>query len=128
MLALGKLQEGVDRLRSDFQEEKHMAHESRAVIHQRLDNQVQQIGHMETTIAISGEIDAQIRGELKGLKETVEKNQEAVSPTIAEWRRMKTLGLGIAGLIAMAGLTVGGIVAHMSETAVSGIRHWLKIP
>ena len=38
---------------------------------------------------------------------------------------MKTLGLGIAGLIAMASLTIGGIVAYMSET---GIRHWLKIP
>jgi hypothetical protein len=75
-----------------------MAHESRAVIHQRLDSQVQQIAHMETTIAVSGQIDAQVRGEIQGLKDTVEKNQEAVSPTIAEWRRMKTLGLGIAGL------------------------------
>jgi hypothetical protein len=127
MLALGKLQEGVTLLRIDFQDEKRMAHESRAVIHQRLDSQVQQIAHMETTIAVSGQIDAQVRGEIQGLKDTVEKNQEAVSPTIAEWRRMKTLGLGIAGLIAMAGLTIGGIVAYMSETAVSGIRHWLKI-
>lgn len=128
MLALGKLQTGVDRLRADFQDEKMMAHESRSVIHQRLDNQVQQIAHMETTIALSGQIDAQVREELQNLKDTVEKNQEAVSPTIAEWRRMKTLGLGIAGLIAMSGLTVGGILVYMSETAVSGIRHWLKIP
>ena len=128
MLALGKLQTGVDRLRADFQDEKLMAHESRSVIHQRLDNQVQQIAHMETTIALSGQIDVQVREELQNLKDTVEKNQEAVSPTIAEWRRMKTLGLGIAGLIAMSGLTVGGILVYMSETAVSGIRHWLKIP
>lgn len=39
---------------------------------------------------------------------------------------MKSLCVGISGLI--AGLTIGGIVAYMSETAVSGIRHWLKIP
>ncbi len=128
MLALGKLQEGVDRLRVDFQDEKGMAHESRAVIHQRLDNQALQIAHMETTIAISGEIDAQIRGEIKGLKETVEKNQGIVSPALEDWKRLKTLGVGISGLIALAGLTIGGIVAYMSETAVSGIRHWLKIP
>ncbi|WP_426238190.1 DUF1515 domain-containing protein [Pararhizobium sp. DWP1-1-3] len=128
MLALGKLQEGVDRLRVDFKDEKGMAHESRAVIHQRLDNQALQIAHMETTIAVRGQIDAQVRGEIQALKETVEKNQEAVSPTVAEWQRMKTLGLGMAGLIALAGLTIGGIVAYMSETAVSGIRHWLKIP
>ena len=128
MLALGKLQAGVDRLRADFQDEKQMAHESRAVIHQRLDSQVQQIGHMETTIAVSGQIDAQVRGEIQALKETVEKNQGVVSPAIEEWKRMKTLGVGISGLIALAGLTIGGIVAYMSETAVSGIRHWLKIP
>lgn len=128
MLALGRVQEGVDRLRDDFQDEKRMAHESRAVIHQRLDHQAQQIAHLETTIAVSGEIDAQVRGEIQSLKKTVEKNQEAVTPTIDEWKRMKTLGVGISGLIALAGLTIGGIVAYMSETAVSGIRHWLKIP
>lgn len=128
MLALGKLQAGVDRLRADFQDEKGMAHESRAVIHQRLDNQAQQIAHMETTIAVSGQIDAQVRGEIQALKETVEKNQGIVLPALEEWKRMKTLGVGISGLIALAGLTIGGIVAYMSETAVSGIRHWLKIP
>jgi hypothetical protein len=128
MLALGKLQEGVDRLRVDFQDEKVIAHESRAVIHQRLDNQALQIAQMETTLAVRGQIDAQVRGEIQALKETVEKNQGVVSPVIEEWKRMKTLGVGISGLIAFAGLTIGGIVAYVSETAVSGVRHWLKIP
>jgi hypothetical protein len=31
-------------------------------------------------------------------------------------------------LVALADLAIGGIVAYMSETAVSGIRYWLKIP
>lgn len=128
MLALGKLQEGVDRLRVDFQDEKQMAHESRAVIHQRLDNQALQIAHMETTIAVSGQIDAQVRGEIQALKETVEKNQGIVSPALEEWRRMKTLGVGISGLIALAGLTIGSIIAWAGETALTSIRHWLKIP
>jgi hypothetical protein len=112
----------------DFQDEKGMAHESRAVIHQRLDNQALQIAHMETTIAVSGQIDAQERGEIQSLKETVEKNQGIVTPAIDEGKRMKTLGVGISGLIALAGLTIGGIVAYMSETAVAAVRHWLRIP
>lgn len=128
MLALGRVQEGVDRLREDFQDEKRTAHESRAVIHQRLDSQAQQISHLETTIALSGQIDTQIRGELLALKETVEKNQDTVSPAIEDWRRMRTLGVGISGLIAFAGLTIGSIIAWAGETVVTTIRHWLKIP
>lgn len=127
MLALGRLQEGVDRLRDDFQDEKRIAHESRAVIHHRLDAQAQQIAHMETTIAISGQIDAQIRSELTSLKDTVERNQSAAAPMIAEWGRLKTLGVGISGLIALAGLTIGSIVAWAGEALVASIRQWLKI-
>lgn len=128
MLALGRVQEGVDRLRDDFQDEKRMAHESRAVIHQRLDQQAQQIAHMETTIAISGQIDSQIRGEIQGLKETVQKNQATVTPALEEWKRMKTLGVGFSGLVAFSGLTIGAIIAWAGESALTTIRHWLKIP
>ncbi|ARO28807.1 hypothetical protein NXC14_CH00810 [Rhizobium sp. NXC14] len=34
---------------------------------------------------------------------------------------------GISGLIAFAGLTVGGTVAYMSDSAIAWLRHWLKI-
>ncbi|NEI37078.1 hypothetical protein GR204_24340 [Rhizobium leguminosarum] len=67
---------------------------------------------------------SQIRGEIKTLKDTVEKNHEAVAQ---EWKKMKTLGYGISALIAFAGLTVGGVVAYMSDGAVAALRHWLKI-
>jgi hypothetical protein len=33
----------------------------------------------------------------------------------------------ISGLIAFAGLTIGGIVAYIGDGAVAVIRHWLKI-
>jgi hypothetical protein len=39
----------------------------------------------------------------------------------------EALEVGISGLIAFAGLTVGGIVAYASDGAVSALRHWLKI-
>ena len=125
-----KLDAVADRLdRSDevFAAEQKSAHISRSRIHLRIDEQAKQISHLDTTIAISGGVDAQIREEIKALKETVEKNHSAVTPALEEWKRMKTLGYGISGLIAFAGLTIGGTVAYMSDGAVSALRHWLKI-
>ncbi|NKL34996.1 hypothetical protein GFL49_14550 [Rhizobium leguminosarum bv. viciae] len=51
----------------------------------------------------------------------------AVAPTLEEWKKMKTLGYGISGLIAFAGLTIGGIIAYASDGAVAALRRWLKI-
>ena len=86
-----------------------------AVIQARLDRQAKQISHLDTTVAIGGEVDAQIREEIKTPKETVEKNHAAVQPALEEWKRMKTLGVGISGPIAFAGLTIGGIVAYIGD-------------
>jgi glucose-6-phosphate isomerase len=134
MHAIGKLEgsltginESVAQLRKDFGDEKANAHESRAVIHKRLDDQAKQIYHFDTTVAISAGVDAQIREEIKTLKETVQSNHASVQPALEEWRRMRTIGIGISGLIAFAGLTIGGIITYMSDGAVSALRHWLKI-
>jgi glucose-6-phosphate isomerase len=134
MHAIGKLEgsltginESVAQLRKDFGDEKANAHESRAVIHKRLDDQAKQIYHFDTTVAISAGVDAQIREEIKTLKETVQSNHASVQPALEEWRRMRTIGIGISGLIAFAGLTIGGIITYVGDGAVSAIRHWLKI-
>ncbi|MBY5371490.1 hypothetical protein HFO92_33450 [Rhizobium leguminosarum] len=79
------------------------------------------------TVTVSSNVDSQIREEIKTLKETVDKNHDVVAATLEEWKKMKTLGYGISGLIAFAGLTIGGIVAYMSDGAVLWVRHWLKI-
>ena len=134
MHAIGKLEgslsginESVAQLRRDVGDEKTNAHESRSVIHRRLDEQAKQISHLDTTVAITGGVDAQIREEIRSLKETVNKNHDAVQPSLEEWRRMRTIGIGISSLIAFAGLTIGGILTYVGDGAVSAIRHWLKI-
>jgi hypothetical protein len=114
-------------LRDDFQDEKKNAHESRSVIHRRLDEQGFKLSHLETTVAISGEVDAQLRDQIAALKIVVEKNHREVAPAIEEWRRMKTLGIGVSGLIAFAGLTIGGVLAWAGDAAIAAIRHWLKL-
>jgi chromosome segregation ATPase len=124
---LSGIEESVSLLREDLSDEKANAHESRSVIHRRMDDQGKQIAHLDTTVAITGGVDAQIREEIKALKETVNKNHDAVSPALDEWKRLKTLGVGISGLIALAGLTVGGTISYAGDGLVAWFRHWLKI-
>lgn len=121
------IEENVSLLREEVSDEKQNAHESRSVIHRRLDDQGKQISHLDTTMVISGAVDATLREEIKTLKDTVEKNHVATQPALEDWKRLKTLGVGISGLIALAGLTIGGMVAYASDGAVAWLRHWLKI-
>ncbi|WP_434713008.1 DUF1515 domain-containing protein [Rhizobium sp. YTUHZ045] len=134
MRALGRvegrltgIEENVSLLRNEVSDEKENAHESRSVIHKRLDEQAKQIAHLDTTVAISGGVDATLREEIKSLKETVDKNHAATQPALEDWKRIKTIGYGVSGLIAIAGLTTGAILTWMSDGAVAWVRHWLKI-
>jgi hypothetical protein len=126
-LMLGKVLEGVEQLREDFQEEKRNAHESRAIMHRRLDEQAAEIASLKTDVAIHGKIEAQVRNEVKALGDRVEANQKAVQPSVDDWKRMKALGIGIAGLLALGGLSFGALVMYASDAAATAIRHWLKI-
>lgn len=126
-LLLGRTLESVEQLREDFNDEKNAARENRATIHRRLDEHATDIGKLRTDVGIMGQVDAQVRDEVKGLAETVEKNHKAVTPAVADWQRMKLMGLGIVGLVALGGLSVGAILAWANESAAAVIRHWLKI-
>jgi hypothetical protein len=134
MRALGRvegrltgIEENVSLLRNEVSDEKDNAHQSRSVLHRRLDEQGKQINLLDKVVEINAGVDAQVRDELKAIKDTVQKNHEAVQPTLEDWKRLKTLGYGISGLIAFAGLTIGGMVAYASDGAVAWLRHWLKI-
>lgn len=128
MRVLGRLEEKVEQLGKDISEEKVTAHESRTSIHRRLDEQVMTVALLDKTVGIHAEIDAQMRDKIEDLTKTVEKNHDAVAPTIEDMKRLKTLGYGISGLIAIAGISVGGLFWWAGEAAVNAIRHWLKIP
>lgn len=128
MRVLGRLEEKVEQLRDDVSEEKKDAHESRTSIHRRLDAQVSQFAILDKTVSIEAQINAQTRDKIDDLSETVKANHEAVLPTIEDMKRLKTLGYGVAGLIALAGVSVAGLVMWAGEAAVTTVRHWLKIP
>lgn len=132
MRALGRIEANSSNLhkqladlRDEVRSDSEAARQSRAVIHSRLDAQGVQIAHLETTVAVSGKVDAQLCDEIIGLKDTVQRNQKATEPYIDDMRRMKMIGWGISGLILAAGLTVGAILQWASDLARNAIRNWL---
>ncbi|WP_311043660.1 hypothetical protein [Rhizobium bangladeshense] len=110
----------------DVSDEKDNGHESRSVIHRRLDEQMRQINLLDKVVEISSGVDSTLREEVKALKETVSEHHKAVQPALEDWKRIKTIGYGVSGLIAIAALTTGAIVTWMSDGAAAWIRHWLK--
>ncbi|MBX5008125.1 DUF1515 domain-containing protein [Rhizobium lentis] len=121
------IEESVALLRGDVSDEKDNAHESRSVIHRRLDEQMRQINLLDKVVEISSGVDATLREEIKALKETVDRNHASTQPALEDWKRIKTLGVGISGIIALAGLTAGATITWASDGAVAWLRHWLKI-
>lgn len=104
--------EKVDRFGADFRDEKISAQASRSGIHHRLDEQGRQISRLETTLAVTGEVNAQLRdriaaleGEAKALATLnhrlagVEQRLDAATPTLREYTefRLRAEGAGWMG-------------------------------
>ena len=121
------LLEMVKQLRADYARDQEAAQQSRAALHRRVDEVIDRIGRMETTAALAGEVDAQVRTELDELKALVDGNSRSIAPTIEEWKRIRMLGLGIVGLLAIGGVSVGAFLAMMGDAAVNAVRAWLRI-
>lgn len=129
----------LEYIRQDLAEEREAARDSRAATQLRIDELTGRVGHMDTTIAVAGQVDAQVRQELDALKKSVadlaptikvdalEKAISELAPTVDEWRRIRQLGLGIVGLMTAGGITVGAILAAGGNYLVDIIRHWLRL-
>ncbi|QDZ10499.1 DUF1515 domain-containing protein [Devosia ginsengisoli] len=118
----------LEQLRDDFRDEREASRQSRSKLHERVDGMADDVGAIRGDIQILGEVDGQIRGEVQALRDTVEANQKSVQPTVDEWRRIRAIGLGIVGLLAIGGVSLGAALAWAGEGVVSAIRHWLRIP
>lgn len=114
----------MEQLRQDFADERDSARESRARTHERMDDLVDRLGKIDTSMAIAGQIDAQVRSELDGLKATV----ESLKPTAQEWSIAKRIGLTAAGLIGVSAAGLGTWIAWAGDQAWAAIRHALRLP
>jgi len=115
-------------LKEDIAEEREASRLSRAAMRDRIEEVVDRVGNLETTLAISGQIDAQVRAELDALRKSVSDSNSSIQPTVDEWRRIKAIGIGLVGLLALGGVSVGAALSWAGESVVSTIRVWLRIP
>ncbi|QMV02556.1 DUF1515 domain-containing protein [Devosia sp. D6-9] len=114
-------------LKEDIAEEREASRLSRAAMRDRIEEVVDRVGNLETTLAISGQIDAQVRAELDALRKSVSDSNSSIQPTVDEWRRIKAIGIGLVGLLALGGVSVGAALSWAGESVVSAVRAWLHI-
>lgn len=122
LMLLGRLEAGVDRLRADFGEEKTQAAASRKALYERQDEMRGDLSNLKADIDMAAVISAQKLGELaKELKD----HKEAVQPSVDEWKRIRTLGIGITGVLAIGGLSVGAMLSMGLDAFRAAMRSWL---
>lgn len=118
------LLEVLRQFRQDYAQDQESARQSRAAMRQRMEEVVDRLGKMETTAAISGEIDAQVRTELDALTRKLTQ----VEPVAVEWARVKSIGKWAASGLLASGVGIGALAAAAGDHVVAVIRAWLRIP
>ena len=115
----------MEDMKALMRDEAKNSRVSRAAIHRRMDEQNEQINHLEKTVAIAGQVDAQTRDRIAALELSLKDSNDAAQPFIEDMKRMKALGWTISGLIALAGLTFGAILAYANDVARALFKQWL---
>lgn len=117
MRALGRLEEGQERMRADFIEEKAHSAESRSRVHLKLEK-------IEGDVSIVGKVAAQARDKVNDVEVTV---MTDVKPATDDFKRMRTIGFAGVALLGFAFTALGVSLATIGDQIITGIRHWLKI-
>ncbi len=112
-------------MREDFTEEKRSAASSRKAMHERHDELASDLSNLRLDVGITGQINAQVREEVKALGEKVAQHKAEIQPSIEDWRKIKNLGLGITGILAIGGLSVGAMLTMGLDAVKSLLRQWI---
>jgi hypothetical protein len=117
MRALGRLEEGMERLRADFTDEKAHSAESRGRVHTKLEK-------IDEDLTIVGQVAAQARDKVNAVELVV---SEDVKPATDDFKRMRTIGFIGVSLLGFAFTALGVTLATVGEGVVNSIRAWLRI-
>lgn len=122
MLLMGRMAEGIERLRADFGEEKSQAAASRKALYERQEELRADLSNLKSDIDMAAVISAQ---KMDALASDLKDHKEAVQPSVDEWKRIKTLGIGITGVLALGGLSVGAMLSMGLDAFKAAVRSWL---
>lgn len=94
--------------------------DSRARMHERVDEMTNRLGKIEGDIGIAGKIDAQVRTELDALRSTIDANRIEAAPAIEAWQDLLKTGRRVSWVFGIAGIsTIGGLLG-----VVTGFWEW----
>lgn len=118
------LLEMMRQFREDYAHDQAAASQSRAAMRDRIDELFDRFARMETTAALSAEVDVQVRTELDALTKALTE----VEPVAVEWNRVKSIGKWAASGLLASGVGIGALAAAAGDQVVAYIRAWLRIP
>lgn len=98
----------LEGMRSDLAAEREAAHESRATTHKRIDELIDRVGRVETTVAIGGQVSAQSRDRFETLEREV---RDQIAPTVEEWQRMLKTSRRLMIVLGVSPFATAGAVA-----------------
>jgi len=120
------LLEMMRQFREDYAQDQASASQTRAAMRQRIDEVFDRLAKMETTAALSGEVDAQVRTELDALTKALTK----VEPVAVEWNRVKSIGKWAASGLLASGVGIGALAATAGDQVIATIqtiKAWLHV-
>ncbi|MDQ0303791.1 hypothetical protein [Ancylobacter polymorphus] len=87
-----------------------------------------ELAELKTAVHVDVAVSAQHRDKSEARFDAIEKTlNEEIKPQTDDFKRMKQIGIGFAGMIALGGMSVGGMVVYAGDVAVNWVRHWLRI-
>lgn len=123
--------QSIEGLRQVVAQGHERSSESRARLHDRIDEVGERIGRLEGSIGILGQVDGQVRNELDGLKTALQVYKDATTPTVESMADLMKTGRRVSIILGIAGLSAAGVVAAMltwfGETLPAIIKGWLRI-
>jgi hypothetical protein len=117
MLMLGRLDEGQERQRKDFDEEKRASSESRGRVHAKLEK-------IEEDVSIVGQVAAQARDKANTVEQVV---IDDVKPVTDEIKKARLKGIGALWAIGIMATVFGFSAATVAGDVITWARRLLRI-